>query len=177
MITEFTTILFLCSEHSISHHNCDCSSSWMYWYTFTAHYYIVVNVGVIDPDRGRGRLSSDIPLDASNVCTSLWTAWTQLCFESDGAPSPFSPAQPGVVHPVERFGVVDGELSQICLGNFRGSDSAAAIPWCETKFVLRHLSPYVGKGYLITGISCCTRLAPQTRLDIIWPTSIVSEPL
>ena len=30
--------------------------------------------------------------------------------------------------PVERFGVVDGELSQICLGNFRGSDSAAAIP-------------------------------------------------
>ena len=71
------------------------------------------------------------------------------------------------VHPVERYGVAGGELSQICLGNFRGSDSAAAIPWCETKFVLRHLSPSAGKGYLITGISCCTRLIPQTHLDII----------
>ena len=52
-------------------------------------------------------------------------------------------------------------------GEFWGSDSAAAIPWCETKFVLRHLSPSAGKGYLITGVSYCTRLIPQTRLDII----------
>ena len=52
-------------------------------------------------------------------------------------------------------------------GEFWGSDSAAAIPWCETKFVLRHLSPDAGKGYLITGISYCTRLIPQAHLDIV----------
>ena len=100
----------------------------MYWYTFTAHYYIVVNVGVIDPDRERGRLSSDIPLDASNVLHLSMNCLSSIVLRVRRGTLPLLSSTAEDRSPAERFGVVDGELSQICLGNFRGSDSAAAIP-------------------------------------------------
>ena len=65
MITLFTTVLcLLCSEHSTSHHNRDCSlrecmdiqSLHITYILVNVGTHIIVNVGFIDSDRERGRL-------------------------------------------------------------------------------------------------------------------------
>ena len=57
MITLFTTVLcLLCSEHRTSDHNRDCSLRECMDIQSLHITYIIVNVGFIDSDRGRGRL-------------------------------------------------------------------------------------------------------------------------
>ena len=86
------------------------------------------SVGVIDPLGRQREIISDIPLDASNVLHLSMNCLSSIVHRVRRGTLPLLSSTAEDRSPAERFGVVDGGFSQICLGNFRGSDSAAAIP-------------------------------------------------
>ena len=105
MIAQFTTMLYTLAHFE---QYCECRSYRLGQRTRT--------------------IISDIPLDASNVLHLSMNCLSSIVHRVRRGTLPLLSSTAEDRSPAERFGVVDGGFSQICLGNFRGSDSAAAIP-------------------------------------------------